>query len=282
MGEFQAKGLQRMGRPIVKPLKLPGIKKSGVHIEIVSHYSLSRVVSVLSQTDPAWYTYTVRETEIVRDFREKNGGRTALLEHEVKGMLGKMGLAVPKGRFLRRGEDLPEQLDLTFPLVAKVSSSTIISKTNVGGVRVNIKNADELNSAFRELSAIESAEGVLVEEMAPQGLEVIIGGIVDSQFGPVVMFGLGGIFVELFEDVAFGLAPLTTNDALWLIAQVKGARLLEGYRGKPSIDKQLLARMIVSVSEVMATDVVAEIDLNPVTLYPQGAMILDAKMQLLS
>lgn len=224
----------------------------------------------------------MKERDIVRDFREQNGGRTVLLEHEVKGMLGKMGLEVPRGVFLSKGNDLPESLDLSFPVVAKVSSSTIVSKTNVGGVRAGIGSMDELKKAFRELSAIESAEGVLVEEMAPQGLEVIIGGIVDSQFGPVVMFGLGGIFVELFGDVAFGLAPLTTEDALWLISQVKGYPLLEGYRGRPSADKQSLTRIIVSVSEIMASGLVSEIDLNPVALYPQGAMILDAKMQFLS
>jgi acetyl-CoA synthetase (ADP-forming) len=224
----------------------------------------------------------MRETEVIRDFREKNKGRSALLEHEVKGMLRRMGLPVPKGIFIGRGEKIPEQPELTFPLVAKVSSSRIISKTDVGGVRVNIRNRDELNRAFGELSLIESAEGVLVEEMAPQGIEAIIGGIIDNQFGPVVMFGLGGIFVELFKDVAFGLAPLSTNDALWLIAQVKGCRLLEGYRGMRPIDKQRLAGMVVNVSEVIATGLVAEIDLNPVALYPEGAMILDAKMQILS
>jgi acyl-CoA synthetase (NDP forming) len=224
----------------------------------------------------------VNERDIVRVFREQNGGRTVLLEHEVKGMLGKMGLAVPKGMFLGKGNDLPESFDLSYPLIAKVSSPTIISKTNVGGVRAGIRNTDELKKAVRELSAIESAEGVLLEEMAPEGLEVIIGGIVDSQFGPVVMFGLGGIFVELFGDVAFGLAPLTAEDARWLISQVKGYRLLEGYRGKPSTDIPSLTRIIVSVSEMMASGLVSEIDLNPVALYPQGAMILDAKMQFLS
>lgn len=224
----------------------------------------------------------MRETEIIRDFREKTRGRAVLLEHEVKEVLREMGLSVPRGRFFRVDEGIPDLIDLTYPLVAKVSSSKIISKSNVGGVRVDVKNTDELNRAFRELSGIESAEGVFVEEMAPQGLEVIIGGISDNQFGPVVMFGLGGIFVELFRDVAFGLAPLTMDDALWLITQVKGYRLLEGYRGKPPIDKQRLAGLIVSVSEVMATGMVGEIDLNPVALYPEGAMILDAKMQILS
>ncbi len=214
--------------------------------------------------------------------RERIGGRTVLLEHEVKGALREMGFSVPRGTFFRTGENISDPVDLAYPLVVKVSSSKIISKSNVGGVRVGVKNRDELDRAFHELSRIESAEGVLVEEMAPPGLEVIVGGIIDNQFGPVVMFGLGGVFVELFRDVAFGLAPLTAESALWLIEQVKGHVLLEGYRGKPPLDKQRLAGMMVAVSEVMDSGMVAEIDLNPVALYPHGAMILDAKIQLTS
>jgi acetyl-CoA synthetase (ADP-forming) len=224
----------------------------------------------------------MREAEIIRDAIEKNKGKTVFLEHEVKGLLKEMGFSVPKGTFLRASEDVPEKLALAYPLVAKVSSSKITSKSNVGGVRTGITDKEELGRVVRDLSRIQDAEGVLVEEMAPQGLEVIIGGTVDNQFGPVVMFGLGGIFVELFRDIAFGLAPLTTEDAQWLIRQIKGYRLLEGYRGKPSVDKDHLVRMLISVSEAMASGLVSEIDLNPVALYPDGAIILDAKMQAVS
>jgi len=118
--------------------------------------------------------------------------------------------------------------------------------------------------------------------MAPQGVEVIVGGLMDNQFGPVVMFGLGGIFVEVFKDVAFGLAPLKPGDALWLIQQTKGHRLLQGYRGRPPLDIAALIHIIVAVSEIMATGMIKEIDLNPVTLYPQGSLILDAKMAAIS
>lgn len=193
-----------------------------------------------------------------------------------------MGLSAPRGRFLAAGEETPVPLDLTYPLVAKVSSSMIHSKSDVNGIRVGITSEEELRRALRELFRIEHAEGVLVEETAPQGIEVIAGGVIDKQFGPVVMFGLGGIFVELFKDVAFGLAPLTVEGALWLIAQVKGSKLLEGYRGKPPLDKQALAGIIVAVSESIATGLIEEIDLNPVALYPEGAMILDAKMRVIS
>ena len=125
---------------------------------------------------------------------------------------------------------------------------------------------------------IRDAEGVLIEEMAKPGLEVIVGGVIDRQFGPVVMFGLGGIFVELFKDVAFALAPIKREDASWLVKQVKGYRLLEGYRGMPLVNINTLLGIIVKVSELIATGLIQEIDLNPVSIYPEGAIVLDAKV----
>ncbi len=219
---------------------------------------------------------------MLKEFIEKNRGRKVFLEHEVKGLFKTMGFSVPDGIFIPKDTHLSAfslQLSaLSYPLAAKVSSTKITSKSDVKGIRRGIKNEDELNNAVSELMQIEHAEGVLVEEMAPLGLEVIIGGIIDGQFGPIVMFGLGGVFVELFKDVAFGLAPLSKDDALWLIRQIKGYRLLEGYRGNPPVDFDVLINIIVSVSEMIATNLIKEIDLNPVALYPKGAMILDIKM----
>lgn len=166
-------------------------------------------------------------------------------------------------------------------MVAKVSSQKITSKSDVRGVRLGIKNYDELTKAVSELLEIEHAEGVLVEETAREGIEVIIGGVTDKQFGPVIMFGLGGVFVEVFKDIAFALAPLKEKDALWLIQQVKGYRLLEGFRGKPAVDKDALIKTILTVSEIMTSGGIEEIDLNPVALYPHGAMVLDAKMKVI-
>ncbi len=217
---------------------------------------------------------------MLRDFIEKNRGKR-VLEHEVKGLLRMMGFSVPNGIFVKSGEGLPS-LDLIYPLVAKVSSSKIISKSDVKGIKLGIKNENELKGAVSELMQIEHAEGVLIEEMAPQGLEVIVGGVIDAQFGSVVMFGLGGVFVELFKDVSFGLAPLNKDNALWLINQIKGYRLLEGYRGSPAVNIDALINIIVSVSEMMATNPIKEIDLNPIALYPDGAIILDAKMEIFS
>ncbi len=217
------------------------------------------------------------KTDVIRDFLETKRDGAGFLEHEIKGFLKELGLPVPKGVFTDR-ERLPIPIRLNYPLVAKVSSTKITSKSDVNGIRLGIGDGDELKSAVAELLKIEHAEGVIIEEMAPHGLEVITGGVIDRQFGPVVMFGLGGVFVELFKDVAFAIPPLGREEALWLVRQVKGHRLLEGYRGGPAVDTDALLKILESVSEIMETGLVEEIDLNPVVLYPEGAIILDAKL----
>jgi succinyl-CoA synthetase beta subunit len=214
----------------------------------------------------------------IKTFLEKNRGRTTFLEHEVKGLLHHAGIAVPRGLYLRKGGALQDIDTLSYPLVAKVSSAKIAGKSDVRGVRLGIGDFGALKQSVEELLMIENAEGVLIEEMAPQGTEVIVGGVFDAQFGPIVMFGLGGIFVELYKDVAFGLAPLSRDAALRLVSQVKGSRLLKGYRGGPAMDIDSLLNVIAAASEIMASGFVEEIDLNPVALYPKGALVLDAKM----
>jgi acetyl-CoA synthetase (ADP-forming) len=209
-----------------------------------------------------------------------------LLEHEAKEILNKRGLSVPRGIFIKK--DMPlssyekELSELRFPVVAKVSSSEIRSKTDVKGIVFGIRSHNELKTSVERIMDIDKAEGVLVEEMAPPGIEVIVGGIIDENFGPIVMFGLGGIFVELFKDVSFCLAPMNRDDSLWLIKQIKGYSLLKGYRGNPPVDIESLIKIILSVSEMIVTSMYKEIDLNPVALYSEGAMILDAKIEIIS
>lgn len=216
---------------------------------------------------------------ILKKFSEENAGKTSIPEHEVKRLLQEAGLPVPRSVLIPKGKPLAPH-GLRYPLVAKVSSSAISSKSDLGGVVLDIRDNKSLEKTVARLMEIGPAEGVLIEEMAAAGVEVIIGGIVDMQFGPVVMFGLGGVFVELFRDVAFGLAPMNEEDAMRLARQVKGYRLLEGYRGRKPVDINGLLKSIVTVSRLMATGLINEMDLNPVALYPEGAMILDAKMSL--
>ena len=214
----------------------------------------------------------------LRHFLQHYAGTRIIPEGELKVFLREAGLPSPKSLYLPVGAPYPDFSRLSFPLVAKVFSPTIRSKTDVGGIRFGLKDAAAAAAACYDLMKIKDVEGVILEEQARPGTEVIVGGIVDPQFGPVVMFGLGGIFVELFQDVAFALAPLSRDDALHLMTQLKGYRLLTGYRGTEPCDLDTLAEILVTVSELMATGLLEEIDLNPVALYPQGAMILDAKM----
>jgi succinyl-CoA synthetase beta subunit len=217
---------------------------------------------------------------VMAAFVERNRGKKTFLEYEVKGLLGEIGLPVPKGILIEKDGPTGTVTGLGYPLVAKVSSRKIVSKSDVHGVRIGIPDEKTLREVVKDLINIDGAEGVLVEEMAPKGVEVIVGGVTDAQFGPVMMFGLGGIFVELFKDVSFGLAPLSHNEALRLVKEVRGYRLLEGYRGRPPVDLEGLVGTLIAVSRLMATDLLEEVDLNPVALYPDGALVLDAKMSL--
>lgn len=225
-------------------------------------------------------TFTEDVREKGKKFFESNKDRTSLLEHEVKDFIKGIGLPVPEGVFVRRGGQIPSPLKLGFPVVAKVSSEKITSKSDVHGVQTGIRNDSELKDALGRLEKIEHAEGVLIEEMAGPGVEVITGGIVDIQFGPLVMFGTGGIFVEIFRDVAFALAPVSAENALKLIKEVKGYRILQAYRGRPAVDINSLVRIIMAVSELISTGYFHEIDLNPVALYQDRALVLDAKLSI--
>jgi len=218
-------------------------------------------------------------TEKLRRFLAAHGNSQTFLEQEVKGLLRELGIAVPSGVFIPAGEPVPLLLSLSFPLAAKAAVPGVASKSDIGGVRLGIRDAAELSVAVAELEKIPVAAGVLVEEMARPGMEVIVGGAVDPQFGPIVMFGLGGLFVELFRDVAFAMAPLDRRAARRLVESTKGAVVLRGYRGKPPVDMESLLSVVVAVSELIGSGFIEEIDLNPVELYPDGALVVDAKMK---
>ncbi len=207
------------------------------------------------------------------------------MEHEVKRLLARLGLSVPEGVFIERPkarlskEDLFSKTGrLGSPLAVKTVSPSIRSKSEAGGVRLHIRTKRETLEAVRELMEMEGSRGVLVERMVEGGTETIVGGLVDAQFGPVVMFGLGGVFTEVFRDVSFALAPASENEARRLVSRIKGQSVLQGVRGRPPVDTGALAAAIVAVSRLMATGLVKEIDLNPISLFPKGAFVLDAKV----
>lgn len=172
-----------------------------------------------------------------------------------------------------------------YPIVLKVVSNEISHKTDVGGVAVGIQNDRDLEDAFRKMMSIvkrkaakAKVQGVLVQKMIQDGVNVLIGGKKDSQFGQVVAFGLGGIFVEVMEDVAFRIAPIEKKEALEMMAETKGFKVLDGYRGK-SYDIDTLATLVSKISKMLdkRKDIV-ELDINPVIALKKGAIAVDARI----
>ncbi|MBW3609159.1 MAG: acetate--CoA ligase family protein [Actinobacteria bacterium] len=167
---------------------------------------------------------------------------------------------------------------LGFPVAAKLAGGRHVHKTEAGGVRLGLADANAVRSAAQELLAIDPAAHVLVQQMA-DGVEVVVGALRDPVLGPVVMVGLGGVFVELLGDVAFALAPVGEGEALAAIASLRGHELLSGARGRPPVDLRALAATVVAASHLIAAlPDVAELDLNPVLAGPKGAVAVDVRI----
>ncbi len=197
-------------------------------------------------------------------------------EYEAKKMLASYGIKVPKGELVKNIEDIAS-IKLKYPLVAKVSSDKILHKTDVGGVILGINNREELGAAVKNLLE-KFDEPVLVEEMLEGGIEVIIGVTKDPTFGHAIMFGLGGIFTEVFRDVTFRVLPINRMDAQWMLGEIKGRKLLEGYRGM-KVDREALIDLLLRVSKFVEENPKIEgMDLNPVLLMEKGYAVLDAKI----
>jgi acyl-CoA synthetase (NDP forming) len=170
----------------------------------------------------------------------------------------------------------------------KIVSPDIIHKSDAGGVMVNLKSAVEVRNAYGKI--LENANkytsaakivGVLVQEMAPQSTEVIVGAIKDPQFGQTLMFGLGGIFVELLKDVTFRVAPITQEDAHEMVIKVKAYPLLKGYRNTPPADIDAIINVLLNTSKlIMDYPEIKELDLNPIMAYEKGAKTVDARIML--
>jgi acyl-CoA synthetase (NDP forming) len=176
--------------------------------------------------------------------------------------------------------------DIGFPVVLKVISPQILHKSDVGGVTLNIRNEKELEVQYEQLLAgvgkrEPSAKilGVLVEKMMPPSTEMIVGGIRDRQFGPSIMFGIGGIFAEIYDDVAFRVAPIDKIDASNLIHELKGYKILEGARGKPPADLNSIISILINVSDLMIEhDAINQLDLNPVIAYSDSVCAVDSRI----
>jgi acyl-CoA synthetase (NDP forming) len=216
-------------------------------------------------------------------------GRKILTEVESKQLLEEAGVPTAHARLAStRDAAVQAASDIGFPVVLKVVSPQITHKTDVGGVKLNLKSPEEVASAFDEIvAAARSAApdatvaGVSVQQMARPGIEVIAGVSTDPQFGPVLMFGLGGVLVEVLKDVAFRIIPIVPRDARQMIREIKGFPLLEGYRGQEPADLNALENLLLRVSDfVEKHPEVSELDLNPIFAYKDGALAVDARIVL--
>ena len=219
--------------------------------------------------------------------KAKEEKRTVLTEIEAKQILMEAGINCTDTRLAAsKSEAVKISDEIGYPVVLKVSSVDITHKSDAGGVKVNLKNGESVEQAYDDIMASCTAkhpdayiEGIAVQRMAEIGTEVIIGMTKDPSFGPVLMFGLGGIFVEVLKDVAFRIVPLEKNDASEMIGEIKGKKLLEGYRGQDPADIPFLEDMLLKLSALVdKTEGIAEIDMNPVFAYKQGAVVVDARI----
>ncbi len=227
----------------------------------------------------------------------KREGRSVVLEHEARQALEDAGVEMLAPALVAQ---TPEQAIQAFdklgrvPVAMKVVSADIIHKTEAGGVKLNLTDEAGLRQAFAEIVASgtqytqqhigrdPAIAGLLVTPMAPKGgVEVIIGVVRDPSYGPVLMFGLGGVLVEVLKDVVFRSLPLTEADARSMLAEIRASKILDGVRGAPAVDKEALVRLMLGISDLCtAFPEIAELDLNPVLAYPQGVGILDARILL--
>ncbi len=205
-----------------------------------------------------------------------------VMEPGAKAILEAFGLPVTRHVFARdEAQAVEGAASLGYPVVAKVVSPKVVHKSDAGGVVVGIRDEDGLRAAFERLGDIEAFEGVLIDEMAA-GVEMFVGSKQDPQFGTVVLAGIGGTSVEVYEDVAIRAAPMTREQALVALAALKGRALLEGFRGAEPVDREALAALISRFSEAAfeLRETVDSIDLNPVLAGAGGALIADARMML--
>ena len=209
-------------------------------------------------------------------------GRTYLMEHESKAVLESLGITTT-GAGVAKSEDEAVEIfqSLAAPVAMKVLSPDVVHKSDAGGVKLNLRDADEVRAAYREITQAfldKKVAGISVQKMARPGVEAIVGVANDATFGPILMFGLGGVFVEVLKDVSFRSIPISASDAKDMIEEIKGYALLRGYRGY-SADIEALEKLLMAISDfVMKNPDISEMDLNPVFLYPDGYMVVDARI----
>jgi succinyl-CoA synthetase beta subunit len=220
-----------------------------------------------------------KETRAVLDSAKGNGW---VLEPDAKALLQSYGIGVP---LFTRAVNMEEALQFVrkhgFPVVAKVVSPKILHKSDVGGVVPGIDNDEQLHDTFQRFSKMEAFGGMLVEQMVA-GRELMIGAKVDEQFGPIILFGMGGTEVEIYRDTVLRMAPLQEKDIPSMITNLKAHQLLEGYRGSKPVNKEALTKALLAFSHLVMDihEFIESIDLNPVLCSPEQCVVADARIML--
>jgi len=217
----------------------------------------------------------------------KKEGRVILTEFESKIILKQAGISVVETKLAKtQKEAVSLSRKMGFPVVLKIASPDVIHKSDSGGVKLSLNNVTEVKKAYDEILKKVKKQypnavvyGVSVQKMARPGTEVIVGTSKDPQFGPVIMFGLGGVFVELLKDVSFRVIPVKRKDAQEMINEIKGYPILEGYRGKDPADISALVEIILKISKLVEENSqIKELELNPIFAYRDKAVAVDARI----
>jgi acetate---CoA ligase (ADP-forming) subunit beta len=225
--------------------------------------------------------HVLKKEQAVRELLSKavSNGRQALSEYESKQVIATANVPVTREALVHsRQEAVDGATQIGFPVVLKGSSPTLTHKTEMGMVCVNLKDANDVARAYDDLMGKNvELDGVLIQEMVKGNREFVIGLTRDPQFGPCVMFGMGGIFTEAFKDVTFRVAPLTEDDAREMIREIKAVKLLDDFRGESAVDQDVLVRALVGIGNLgMAYDDIAEIDINPLIVTGGKPVAVDA------
>lgn len=213
-----------------------------------------------------------------------DSGQSILTEFESKELLQQIGIDVPHQKLASiKEETISAAEEIGFPVVLKLMAEDVVHKSDSGAVKLNIKTKAEVESAYDDLMKIpsQSKKMISIQKMEREPItELIIGMTTDPQFGPALMFGIGGILVELLEDVSFRIAPITEYDAKEMIQEIKGFPILDGYRGKPKADIDAIINTLMKMSDFVTQfeDLIQEIDLNPVFIYEKGLVCVDSRI----
>ena len=207
-------------------------------------------------------------------------GQSALSEFDSKQVLAAYKIPITKEVMIKDASELDKAAaEVGYPLVMKGCSAEIAHKTEKGLIQVDLRNAEEAKAAFDDISSKLESDGdaVLVQEMIKGQRELVVGMTRDPQFGPCVMFGLGGIFTEILKDVSFRVAPLTRRDAMDLMDDFKGKKILDAIRGMEAVDREVLADILIAVGQIgMEHDEIQEIDVNPLKILNGKPVAVDA------